>query len=212
MTVLDDIEGPFDRLPLIAILRGLEPREAVAIGGALQEAGWNLIEVPLNSPQPLESIEALARAFPDLVIGAGTVLESWQVHEVRDAGALLVVSPNFNVDVVRAAKDVGMVCVPGIATPTEAFDALEAGADALKLFPAEMIPPAALKAMRAVLDEETLLLPVGGISTSSMAAYQAAGASGFGIGSALYKPGSTPAQVKQAALQFKAAFNGTLTA
>jgi 2-dehydro-3-deoxyphosphogalactonate aldolase len=212
MTVVFDPPELFDGLPLVAILRGITPGEAVEIGRAILDAGWETIEVPLNSPDALDSIAALANAFPQLLIGAGTVLDSQEVFEVQQAGGRIIVSPNFNRDVVRATRDLGLWSVPGVCTPTEAFDALEAGADALKLFPAEMISPAAVKAMRAVLDEETLLLPVGGISTSNMAAYKAAGANGFGIGSALYKPGRSAAEVKKAALDFKAAFNGTLTA
>ena len=211
MTELDS-RGPFERLPLVAILRGIGPAEAVEIGGALNEAGWLIVEVPLNSPDPFESIAALARAFPDLLIGAGTVLESHEVHDVYEAGGRMIVSPNFNADVVRAAYDRQMYSVPGVFTPTEAFDALEAGATALKLFPAEMIPPSAVKAMRAVLPEDALLLPVGGISASNMAAYMAAGANGFGIGSALYTPGRNAIAVKQAALDFKAAWAGATRA
>jgi 2-dehydro-3-deoxyphosphogalactonate aldolase len=199
-------------LPLVAILRGIRPDEAVAVGRAIEEAGWRVIEVPLNSPQPLQSIAALVQAFPNLVVGAGTVLHAEQVHEVHKAGARLVVAPNFNAEVVRAAVDSGMACVPGVMTPTEAFDALEAGATALKLFPAEMIPPAAVKAMRAVLPPSTMLLPVGGITPSNMAGYTAAGANGFGIGSALYAPGKSAAAVKQSALDFKAALSGAARA
>lgn len=190
------------QLPLVAILRGIEPPQAAAVGHALDEAGWRVIEVPLNSPQPLQSIAALAQAFPHRVIGAGTVLEVRQVHEVKAAGSRLIVAPNFNADVVRAAVGLGMECVPGVTTPTEAFAALEAGATALKLFPAEMIPPAAVRAMRAVLPPSAVLLPVGGITLANMAHYLAAGASGFGIGSALYAPGKDAAAVKRAALAF----------
>lgn len=200
------------QLPLIAILRGIRPEEALDVGRALDEAGWRVIEVPLNSPQPLQSIAALSKAFPHLLIGAGTVLQPGQVHEVHKAGGRLVVAPNFNADVVRAAVDLGMACAPGVFTATEAFAALDAGASALKLFPAEMIPPAGVKAMRAVLPASTLLLPVGGIDASNMARYIAAGANGFGIGSALYAPGRRAADVKQRALDFKAACAGTIRA
>lgn len=193
------------QLPLIAILRGLRPEEAVAIGTALDGAGWRVIEVPLNSPHPLRSISQLARAFPHLLVGAGTVLHPGQVHEVHRAGGRLVVAPNFDPDVVRAAVDLGMACVPGVCTPTEAFAALAAGASALKLFPAEMIPPAAVKAMRAVLPASALLLPVGGITPANMADYKAAGANGFGIGAALYRPGDPPEAVRQKALEFAGA-------
>lgn len=198
------------RLPFIAILRGIRPQEALDVGQALVDAGWHIIEVPLNSPQPLHSILALAAAFPNALIGAGTVLEPEQVHQVHKAGGKLIVAPNFNADVVRAAADLGMVCLPGVFTPTEAFAALDAGATGLKLFPAEMIPPAGVKAMRAVLPASTLLLPVGGISPANIGAYLAAGANGFGIGSALYTAGKSAAEVKQSALDFAAACAGTV--
>jgi 2-dehydro-3-deoxyphosphogalactonate aldolase len=206
------LHAAMNALPLIAILRGIKPDEAVPIGQALASAGWHMIEVPLNSPQPMISIAALTAAFPHLLIGAGTVLRPEQVHEVHKAGGKLIVAPNFNADVVRAAADLGMVCLPGVATATEAFAALEAGATGLKLFPAEMIPPAAVKALRAVLPPATALLPVGGIDASDMAAYVAAGANGFGIGSSLYKPGKSVEDVKQVALDFKAACAGTIRA
>jgi 2-dehydro-3-deoxyphosphogalactonate aldolase len=189
-------------LPLVAILRGLPPADALAIGHALVDEGWTLIEVPLNSPQPLASIATLAAALPDAVIGAGTVLSVRQVHEVHGAGAQLVVAPNFDADVVRAARALGMVCLPGVATASEAFAALAAGASGLKLFPAEMIGPPVVKALRAVLEPGTVLLPVGGITPESMAAYRSAGADGFGLGSALYQPGMTAARVAERARAF----------
>jgi 2-dehydro-3-deoxyphosphogalactonate aldolase len=196
--------------PLIAILRGIRPGEALVVGQAIDEAGWGAIEVPLNSPQPLASIATLSAAFPHLLVGAGTVLRPEQVHDVHKAGGRLVVAPNFDADVVAAAVDLGMVCLPGVFTSSEAFAALDAGATGLKLFPAEMIPPAAVKAMRAVLPESTLLFPVGGIAANNVADYLAAGANGFGIGSALYKPGRGAADLKQAALDLKAACLGTI--
>lgn len=199
-------------LPLVAILRGIQSNEALDVGQALVDAGWRMIEVPLNSPQPLVTISALAAAFPHALIGAGTVLSSQQVLDVHKAGGKLVVSPNFNADVVRAALDHGMVCLPGVLTASEAFAALDAGATGLKLFPAEMIPPAAVKALRAVLPAATQLLPVGGIDVTNMGAYMAAGANGFGIGSALYKPGRSSDEVRRIALDFKAAFEGTIRA
>ena len=198
--------------PLVAILRGLHPDEALAVGGALASAGWKLVEVPLNSPEPLLSIDALARTFPDALVGAGTVLEPSQVRDVHAAGGRLVVAPNFDAEVVREAARLEMVCLPGVLTATEAFAALAAGASGLKLFPAEMITPAAVKALRAVLPADTLLFPVGGIHTGNMAAYRDAGANGFGIGSALFKPGASPAAVKTAALDFSAAWLKTLRA
>jgi 2-dehydro-3-deoxyphosphogalactonate aldolase len=193
-------------LPLVAILRGLPPADALAIGTALVGEGWTLIEVPLNSPQPLTSIATLAAALPDAVIGAGTVLTTQQVREVHAAGAQLVVAPNFDADVVRAARALGMICLPGIATASEAFAALTAGASGLKLFPAEMIGPPVVKALRAVLRADTVLLPVGGITPESMAAYRRAGANGFGLGSALYQPGMDAARVADRARAFIAAW------
>jgi 2-dehydro-3-deoxyphosphogalactonate aldolase len=195
--------------PLVGILRGVTPAEALDVGQALASAGWTLIEVPLNSPQPLRSIETLASALPQALIGAGTVLSASAVRDVHAAGGQLIVSPNFNADVVREAVELGMVCLPGVLTATEAFAALDAGATGLKLFPAEMLMPGAVKALRAVLNAQTLLLPVGGITPDNMAAYRVAGANGFGIGSALYKPGMAAGAVKSNALKFLAAFGKT---
>jgi len=196
-------------LPLIAILRGITPDEAVPVGQALAEAGLRIIEVPLNSPQPLRSIEQLARALGDrCLVGAGTVMTAEQVHEVADAGGRMIVMPHGDDAVIRAAKARALCCAPGIATPTEGFAALAAGADALKLFPAELLTPALLKALRAVFPPEVLFLPVGGITPQHLAAYAAAGASGFGLGSALYKPGMTAAQVTVNASAFVQAWRG----
>ena len=206
------LQSALGNVPLVAILRGIQPNEAIGVGQALVDAGWHMIEVPLNSPQPLASIAALSAAFPHLLIGAGTVLDPQQVQEVHKAGGKLVVAPNFNAEVVRAAVGLGMTCLPGVFTLTDAFAALEAGASGLKLFPAEMIPPAGVKAMRAVLPASTLLFPVGGITAANIGAYVAAGANGFGIGSALYTPGKSADSVKQAALDFKAACAGTIRA
>jgi len=199
-------------LPLVAILRGLTPDEALAIGAALTQSGFGLLEVPLNSPHPLESIALIAKAYPDALVGAGTVLTPRQVQQVHDAGGQLIVSPNANVAVIHEAVRLGMVCLPGIATPTEAFSALDAGAQGLKLFPAEGASPAVLKAMLAVLPAGTLMVPVGGISTTNMAPWLAAGAHGFGLGSALYKPGKSADAVRQDATAFIAAYRGGLTA
>lgn len=194
-------------LPLVAILRGLDPQQAEAIGHALVEAGFRTIEVPLNSPTPFVSIERLARAMPDnVLVGAGTVLDSSDVDRVRDAGGRLIVMPHGDVAVVRRAKELGLLCTPGIATPTEGFAALKAGADALKLFPAEGIPPQVVKAWRAVLPPETLILPVGGITPGGMKPYVDAGANGFGLGSALFMPKLGPVEVARNAQAFAQAW------
>ncbi|CAN5914049.1 2-dehydro-3-deoxy-6-phosphogalactonate aldolase [soil metagenome] len=206
MNTLPQFAASIAAAPLVAILRGLSPVEALPIGQALVDAGWSLIEVPLNSPHPLESIEAMTAALPRALVGAGTVLTPQAVREVNAAGGRLIVSPNFNVDVVHEAVRLGMVCLPGVMTATEAFAALAAGATGLKLFPGEMVTPAVVKALRAVLSAETLLLPVGGVTLANIAAYRAAGASGFGIGSALYKPGTDAAAVAASARDFLAAF------
>lgn len=204
--------GLLAQCPLVAILRGLTPPDADAAGDALFAAGFRLIEVPLNSPDPLQSIRALSRLNANALVGAGTVLTERQVDEVHDAGAQLVVAPNFNPAVVRRAVALGLACAPGVATPTEAFAALDAGATALKLFPAEAIPPAAVKAMRAVLPASALLLPVGGISTANLRAYLDAGANGAGLGSALYRPGMAMDALGERARDFMAAWAGTMRA
>ncbi len=193
-------------LPLIAILRGVTPAEALPIGQALVSTGWTLIEVPLNSPQPLDSMAAMVDAFPQAMVGAGTVLTPNDVRNVHAAGGQLIISPNFNPAVVREAVRLGLVCLPGVMTATEAFAALDAGAAGLKMFPAEMATPAVIKALRAVLPASTVVLPVGGITPESMAAYLNAGANGFGIGSALYKPGMAADAVTANAIQFRAAY------
>jgi 2-dehydro-3-deoxyphosphogalactonate aldolase len=190
-------------LPLIAILRGITPVEAVPVGLALAEAGIRILEVPLNSPQPLHSIDLLARELgTHCLVGAGTVMSAAQVDAVAQAGGRLIVMPHSDAAVIRAAKAHSLCCAPGISTPSEGFAALAAGADALKLFPAELLSPPVLKALRAVFPADTLFLPVGGITPQHLAAYAAAGASGFGLGSALYKPGVTAAQVGAAAASF----------
>ena len=201
-----------DALPLVAILRGIRPLQAADVGSALVEAGFLLIEVPLNSPRPLQSIATLAGQFPQALVGAGTVLSVKDVGEVHAAGGQLIVAPNFNAAVVQEAVRLGMVCLPGVLSASEAFAALDAGAAGLKLFPAEMIPPAAVKALRAVIAADVALLPVGGITASNMAGYRAAGASGFGIGSALFKPGLDAAQVAANARDFATAWAGTVRA
>lgn len=195
--------------PLVAILRGVRPAEIEAIAAALIEAGIQLIEVPLNSPDPLDSISRLARRFgSQALVGAGTVLTSGQVSDVADAGGQIVVSPNTDPAVIRHTGACGLVSVPGYFTPSEAFAALAAGAHALKLFPAEAASPAVVKAQRAVLTDKVPLIVVGGINPDSMAAYLAAGASGFGLGGGLYRPGDTPAQVAGRARAYVSALSG----
>lgn len=180
----------FARCPLVAILRGVEPDEVLEICRILVDVGYTLIEVPLNSPEPLKSVSLLADELGEhALIGAGTVLSVDEVGAVAAAGGQMIVSPNADPDVVAETKRRGLVSIPGFATPTEAFRVLAAGADALKLFPAEALPPAVLKAMKAVLPPDVPVLPVGGIGPDNMAAYAAAGAAGFGLGSSLYKPG-----------------------
>ena len=194
--------------PLVAILRGIRPDEVLEIGEVLIESGFRTLEVPLNSPEPLKSIELLARRFGGhAMVGAGTVLSESDARDVAAAGGILVVMPHSDIAVIRAAKAAGCLCLPGVATVTEAFAALAAGADALKLFPAEQLTPEVLKAWRAVLPAQCRLLPVGGITPERMAAYVAAGASGFGIGGALYKPRKPVAEVARDAAAFVAAFS-----
>lgn len=195
-------------LPLVAILRGLHPDEAVDIGGALAAAGFRMLEVPLNSPDPCASIRRMVDALgEDYLVGAGTVLDPARVKDVADAGGRLIVMPHADTAVIRAAKQAGLYCVPGVATPTEAFAALAAGADALKLFPAEQASPAVLKAWRAVLPKDVAVLPVGGIAPDNMAPWLAAGAAGFGIGSSLYAPGRPAADVAARARDFAEAWH-----
>jgi len=202
MTTIDRFRGAIRELPLVAILRGLKPEEAPAIGDVLVEAGFRLIEVPLNSPQPLDSIAFLRKRFPDAVIGAGTVLTPAEARDVALAGGELVVAPNFDAEVVAETVRLGMASLPGILTPTEAFAALKAGAHGLKLFPAELASPAVVKALLAVLPKGTPLIPVGGIGANNLVAWRAAGAAGFGLGSSLYKPGddATTVRAKAAAI------------
>ena len=186
---------------LVAILRGLTPAEALPVGDVLWQAGFRIIEVPLNSPSPLESIHILRQSLPHALVGAGTVMSVADVHAVHGAGGQLIVSPNCNVDVIRAAVGLGMVCLPGVVTPTEAFAALDAGAQGLKFFPADLVPPSAVKAMRAVLPADCLLIPVGGITPTNMPAYLQAGASGFGMGSNLYTAGKALEAIRQSAIE-----------
>ena len=182
--------------PLIAILRGVKTAEIVAIGHALADAGFRAIEVPLNSPDPFNSIRALRDALPpEIIVGAGTVLSVEHVYEVARAGGDLIVMPHSDPAVIRAAKAKGLASAPGVATPTEAFAALSNGADALKMFPAEQLGVNIVKAWRAVVPRNVPLLPVGGITPTNMGPFLKAGASGFGLGSALYKPGDSAEQV-----------------
>jgi 2-dehydro-3-deoxyphosphogalactonate aldolase len=200
------LDAALTRCPLVAILRGLQPDEAVAVGEALLEAGLAIVEVPLNSPDPLRSIARLAEAFGErAIIGAGTVLDAADVGAIREAGGRLIVMPHSDRAVIEAAKRADLLCLPGVATPSEAFAALAAGADGLKMFPAEMLPPAVVKAWRAVLPPGTGLFPVGGIGEREIAPYLAAGARGLGIGSTLYKPGKTAAAVREDAHRLVAA-------
>lgn len=183
--------------PIVAILRGIEPREIEGIATELLEAGIQVIEVPLNSPQPFDSIATLARiAGERALIGAGTVLTPQAARDCASAGARMVVAPNSDVAVVTEAKRLGMLALPGFATPTEAFAMLASGADALKLFPSEAFGPAVLRALRAVLPSGVLVLPVGGVDAGNATAWLAAGAAGLGIGSSLYKPGLSAAEVR----------------
>lgn len=206
MTNLAAFDAAFARCPLVAILRGVKPDEVEGVGEALVDAGFTLIEVPMNSPDPLESVARLAKRFEGRAqIGAGTVLSEAQVAAVQAAGGTMIISPNANVRVIAASAAAGLVSLPGVSTPTEAFAAIDAGATALKLFPAEGSTPAILKAMRAVLPPELRMLPVGGVTPDNMQPWRDAGAAGFGLGSALYKPGLTAAQVGENARAFVAA-------
>jgi 2-dehydro-3-deoxyphosphogalactonate aldolase len=192
--------------PLVAILRGVKPGEVEAIAEVLLRHGITIIEVPLNSPEPFDSIGRLARRFGDrALIGAGTVMTEADIVRVHDAGGTLMVTPHADAKLVMAAKARGMQTAPGFFTPAEAFSLIAAGTDALKLFPAEGASPAMLKAMRAVLPPAMPVLPVGGITPDSMAPWREAGARGFGIGSAIYKPGDTADDVAAKAARFAGA-------
>jgi 2-dehydro-3-deoxyphosphogalactonate aldolase len=204
----ETVEAWLKRWPLVAILRGIKPGEALDIGDTLVEAGLCIIEVPLNSPEPFASIIKLSKRFgARMLIGAGTVTDWEQVAKVADAGGRIIVMPHADERIVEAAKRRNLFVVPGFATATEAFRMIDAGADALKLFPAEANPPKVLKAFRAVLPKNIPLLPVGGITPANMKDYWEAGADGFGLGSALYKPGDTATQVAQSAADFRFALH-----
>ncbi|AHF68247.1 2-dehydro-3-deoxy-6-phosphogalactonate aldolase [Pseudomonas cichorii] len=192
---------------LVAILRGLRPEEAPAIGEVLYQAGFRVIEVPLNSPQPYDSITLLRQYLPaDCLVGAGTVLTPEHVDQVKEAGGQVIVMPHSDPKVLRAAKAAGLFLSPGVATPTEAFAALAEGADVLKLFPAEQMSPAVVKAWLAVLPAGTVLLPVGGITPENMKVFLEAGVKGFGLGSGLFKPGMSAVDVEQRAKAYVSAW------
>ena len=201
-------ESVLKAMPLIVILRGIEPEAAPAMAGALSSAGIRCVEVPLNSPNALKSISEIRRHFEDqLLVGAGTVLTQAEVDAIEKAGAQLCVSPNTNPGVIAAARNRNLVCIPGFATPTEAHTAIAAGANALKLFPAEAASPAVLRALRAVLPPTLPVLPVGGITPTHIAPYVAAGAAGFGVGSAIFTPGVSADTVAHRAATFVKAWN-----
>jgi 2-dehydro-3-deoxyphosphogalactonate aldolase len=205
MSARDRFRRYLDQCSLIAILRGVTPDEAEAIGAAVIEAGIRIIEVPLNSPDSLTSIEKLSAKFGEhALIGGGTVLHTHSVADIRSSGGHLIVAPNTDIDVIAAAKSEGMVCCPGYFTPSEAVAALHAGATGLKLFPAEGAGPAVLKAQRAILPSDVPVLPVGGIAPDNMGPWLDAGAGGFGLGSGLYKPGQTGAETLEKAKAYVA--------
>jgi len=208
-----DFAKAMDACPLIAILRGITLNEVDSVSDALVEAGYRIIEIPLNSPEPLRSIERLAQRHGEqAIVGAGTVMTPEDVIDVRDAGGELIVMPHLDIDVVEEAKAENLICAPGVATPTEGFNALTAGADALKLFPAEAMPPKIVKAWRAVFPLETKLIAVGGISATNIGDYLAAGTAGFGIGLTLYAPGRPAQDVALAAKDLFKAFTKTKAA
>jgi 2-dehydro-3-deoxyphosphogalactonate aldolase len=204
-----DLKAWLARCPLIAILRGVKPNEVVDIAAALGAHGIVIIEVPMNSPEPVESIRRLTQKFGGrMLIGAGTVMTTAQVEEIDAFGGRLIVTPHAAVDVVRAAKHHGLIACPGFATPTEAFALLDAGADAIKLFPAEGSSPEVLRGIRAVLPPDTMVLPVGGIEAGNMRPWLDAGAAGFGIGSAIYKAGDSADRVATKAAGLIAGLRG----
>jgi len=196
MSALEAFDAAFRACPLVAILRGLKPDEAEPVAGALIDAGVGLIEVPMNSPEPLKSLRRMAARYAGrAVFGAGTVLEPDDVARVADSGGAMIVAPNMDARVIEASARRGLVSLPGVMTPSEAFAALKFGAHALKLFPGEMVTPPVVKALRAVLPRATRVLVVGGVNPGNMRAFLEAGADGFGVGGAIYRPGDSPDQV-----------------
>ena len=209
MTLIAEFKRRLTDMPVVAILRGVKPDEVEAVVEAILAAGVTIIEVPLNSPDPFTSIARMAKAFAGrALIGAGTVLTLDDVARCHAAGAQLIVSPNMNPAVISASVAAGMISAPGCMTPTEAFAALEAGAHAIKLFPGEMISPAAVKAMRAVLPKEATVLVVGGVTPATIADFRAAGANGFGVGGGIYREGTTAEEAGRNAAAFVDAVRG----
>jgi 2-dehydro-3-deoxyphosphogalactonate aldolase len=201
-----DVRAWLEQCPLVAILRGVQPAEVESIGSALARAGIRIVEVPLNSPSPLESIAILSRSFGSrMLIGAGTLTDPSQVGEVAAAGGRLIVTPHADPAIVRAAKQAGLFAVPGFFNPTEAFALLQAGADGIKLFPAEVLGPPMLKALSAVLPKSAIVIPVGGVGVDQVAPWMAAGALGLGVGSSVYKPGDDARVVEAKARSLVAA-------
>jgi 2-dehydro-3-deoxyphosphogalactonate aldolase len=201
-----DVRAWLERCPLVAILRGVQPAEAESICSALESAGISIVEIPLNSPRPFESISILSRIFGDrMLIGAGTLTDPSQVGEVAGAGGRLIVTPHADTAIVHAAKQAGLFAVPGFFNPTEAFAMLQAGADAIKLFPAEVLGPPMLKALRAVLPKSAIVIPVGGVDEHQVAPWLSAGALGLGVGSSIYKPGDSAQMVERKARALVAA-------
>jgi 2-dehydro-3-deoxyphosphogalactonate aldolase len=209
MTLHEDFLAHLDAVPVVAILRGVTPAEIEGVAEAIIAAGVTLIEVPLNSPDPFKSIELMAQRFAGrAIIGAGTVLSVANVQRCKDAGSQIIVSPNMRADVIAASVAAGMLSAPGCLTPTEAFAALDAGAHAMKLFPGEMVSPAAVKAMRAVLPKTATVLVVGGVTVDNAAAFRAAGADGFGVGGSIYRIGTTAEEAGRNAAAFADVFSG----
>ena len=203
MTLIERWRDALDTLPLVAILRGIQPGEALAVGEQLVKAGFKVLEVPLNSPQPFDSIKLMVEAYGEqAIVGAGTVLKVSDVETLKSVGGQICISPNANPDVIRRAKALGMISFPAFFTATEAFNAIDAGADALKLFPAELAGAKGLKALKAILPKDMPVFPVGGVEPGNMGEYVSVGAAGFGIGTAVFKPGDTPAIVYDKARAF----------